>query len=265
MSDVTLIQQICNDKNGILLQLLVNNNANSKKFKEIYLLIELFETNAENSKDQIVHFCNKKCGIKRKQVIEMQDSSTITIKPKGNFEISVRINEQCSHKSENQYGSPQTRFYFKMQLFQQLNASSASSCQLSLSSFFTAKSNPIKVVAPGKAKPAPVPVSAPASTDAKAKYSGKMTMPQIMETLVSALQGFDERLTRIETMHAKKIEELEQRMMSIEAQVRDIPNQLFLNATTSTQESGVSVELQEIDFLQFCEDPTMLNLFVNQP
>jgi hypothetical protein len=255
VADAALLQQFCQEKNGILLQLLVNN---SKKTKEVYLLIELFETNGENSKDQLVKFCSKKCGVKRKQVIEMQETSSITMKTKGNFEATVRINEQCSHKSENQYGSPQTRFYFKMQLYQQVDRSA---CQLTVNSFFTAKSNHIKVVAPGKAKPTPTASSEPA----KVKYSGKMTLQQTMETLVNALQGFDERLQKIETVHARKLEELEQRMMNIEAQVRDIPNQLMLNSVSSTQESTTLADFQDIDFLQFCEDPSsMLNIFQEQ-
>jgi hypothetical protein len=114
--------------------------------KDVVVLLELYETYLNSqSKDQLVQFCSGKCGQKRNEIIELQDL-TIMGNSKGTYEAAIAVNEQCAHRSENDYGSPHTRFYFQLKFFDKQEV-----YQGTMNPFFSSKTNQLKVVAPGKA------------------------------------------------------------------------------------------------------------------
>jgi len=207
----TEITKRSNLKNGLWFQLGFNTKKDpALKIGDILMLIELYETNlhaSDSSKDQLVEFCNKKCGAKKSGVIEAQDL-TISANRKGIFETSIAVNEQCAHRSDNDYGAPHTRFYFSIKIFDKSDILLGKMVPLN-----TSKSNLLKVVAPGKAKQT-VPKKGGKS------ITTKLTVQQTLETIVKALESFDERISNLESQ-VSKMDHLEQRMLSLE---RDLPD-----------------------------------------
>ena len=96
------------------------------------------------------------------------------------------------------------------------------------------------------------------------KSIGKLTLKQTMETLVHALQSFDERLQKLETVQSKKFEEIETRIFQMENQMSNLPSMihqlcastingsLTLN-TCNNMESGTSQEISQSSDLNFSE------------
>jgi len=186
---------------------------------DIYLFIELYEKNfgESNSKSQLVQFCGGKCGKKRKEVIELQDRKIYG--EKGVFQFLIAINEQCAHRSNNGYGSPNTRFYFQLQLWE-----SDDNNELNRSTSYI--SDPIKVVAPGKGKWK----SQPATKKAKSGSPTKLTVRDMMEMLVKAVKSFDNRLSALEA----KYEEMDQYKLFMKYQMQQF------NTTPTSNFSGVN-------------------------
>jgi len=211
VSDTEILKR-SNPKNGLWFQLSAATKKDpTVKISDILMLIELFETNlhtSDPSKDQLVEFCNKKCGAKKTGVIEAQDL-TITANRKGIFETSIAVNEQCAHRSDNDYGAPHTRFYFTVKLFDKSDILSGKNLPIS-----AAKSNLLKVVAPGKAKQT-IP-----KKGGKSAQTTKLTVQQTLETIVKALESFDERLSNLESQ-VSRIDQLEQRLQATEKELPD--------------------------------------------
>jgi len=180
--------------NGIWLKLQFSKKDQSAH-KDTYLLLELYEKNTSdsNSSPQKVEFCGGKCGKKRKEVIELQDKKICG--DKGFFQMLVAINEQCAHRSNNGYGSPHTRFYFQLQLWERSgNELTPLTCY---------KSDEVKVVAPGKGKCK----GQVAIKKVKSSCGAKVTVRDMMEMLLKMMKTFDDRLSKVED----KIQDLEQK------------------------------------------------------
>jgi hypothetical protein len=164
--------------------------------------------------------------LKRKEVIDLPEER-ITCRT-GCFEAHIAINEQCAHRSANEYGSPNTRFFFLIQVFEKANQS--------LRSLGAWASPLIKVVAPGKGKPAntttshssstavifnnnndntPVnlpqeqhsaPLNSTPSSPVKAGAAGRKllmkgkfpTIKQMVETMFVTMSEMNERITNLE-------------------------------------------------------------------
>eukprot|EP01118_Nematostelium_gracile_P014552 TRINITY_DN56_c0_g1_i1.p1 TRINITY_DN56_c0_g1~~TRINITY_DN56_c0_g1_i1.p1 ORF type:complete len:434 (-),score=107.20 TRINITY_DN56_c0_g1_i1:117-1394(-) len=180
--------------------------------KELFVLVELRERSVKprdnELKDQLVAFCNGKCGQKKSEVISLQEKR---IRPDENgvFEAVVQINEQCAHRSENGYGAPNTRFYIHIQLLDR--EADGRFVQLA-----AAESGLIKVVAPGKSKPPKkdLPKKEPKKdlkkeatkkestkkepTKKETTKKAKQSMVQLMDKFLLTIQSFDERLTQLE-------------------------------------------------------------------
>ncbi len=203
---------------------------NQKKGKDIVMLIELYETNLHpdpSKMDQLVQFCDRKCGQKRNQVIEAQDLD-ISPNQKGIFETSITVNEQCAHRSDNDYGAPHTRFYFTLKFFDRSDVVNGQ-----MQPFSMAVSNQLKVVAPGKAKAAPAPKKGIVTRKSTANLplvtkGAKLTVQQTMETIVMALEKFDERISSIENSQAavERLDQLEQRVAELENKLMGLPELL---------------------------------------
>jgi len=200
-------------KNGIWLKWNLNPTDQATIGREIYLLIELYERNLNNSQqpDQLVSFCNGKCGQKKQDIISLQEKK-LPASENASFEAIIAINEQCAHRSDNEYGSPNTRFYFRLQLCEKIQEEATKLMGLAL-----AESSLIKVVAPGKSKQPVAPTSK--SSKKGVKSSSKMTVKQMMETFLLTMQSFDERLSKLE-------QRMEDRATSIkeEVKVEELPD-----------------------------------------
>jgi len=187
-------------KNGIWLKLNLSSADQEAINKDLYLLLELYErhVNADDAgqKDQLVAFCSGKCGNKKQEIISLQEKK-LHVKPNATYEAIIAINEQCAHRSDNEYGSPNTRFYFRLQLCEKIATEDGIPKMISITS---ADSSLIKVVAPGKSKPPAKPKKVQATA---ARSAAKVTIKSMLETFLITMQNMDDRLTRLE----KKIEE----------------------------------------------------------
>jgi hypothetical protein len=197
-------------KNGIWLKF---SPGRTEMDHELFILIELYERHqhSESSEDDaLVALCNK-CKQKRNETISLQEK-TFPGDSNGHFEAQIAINEQCAHRSENDYGSPNTRFYFRVQLFDNMEDTR--------NPISKEESSLIKVVAPGKnktpTKPKVLPsiknTTTPASPIAVAatpvlpvKQPAKPTTQQMWTIFLSSMQKFEERLAGIE----KRLDSLE--------------------------------------------------------
>jgi len=174
-----------------------NNTSQTAIGNDIYLLIELYErylnVNPLNQKDQPVTFCSGKCGTKKQEVISLQEKK-ISCNEAGVFEAIIAINEQCAHSSDNRYGSPNTRFYFKLQLGEKITLEDGT---IKMNGLVSADSPLIKVVAPGKSKQTTIKSSKKVVVATKPSPN-KLTMKQMMETFFITIQTFEERLSQLE-------------------------------------------------------------------
>jgi len=192
--------------------------------KDMYVLIELHEKSIIKGEDSqvdafipspksLVEFCDK-CGSKRKEVIELQEEE-ITKNHEGVFEASIAINEQCAHRSDNDYGSPNTRFFLVIQLLEKLPPSNPQQPHF-LKRLAHSHSSLIKVVAPGKNKPsstaptntntqnhplsqeAQVPVKSNVPKKIMKGMKGKLNVKQIMETFIVTINTLNDRISKLE-------------------------------------------------------------------
>jgi len=226
-----------NSKNGIWLHMNFSKKDQLSVGKDIVLLLELYETylHSEASRDQLVQFCNGKCQQKRNEVIELQEL-TVTANCKGYFEASVAVNEQCAHRSDNDYGSPRTRFYFLLKCFDKAEVINGQAIP-----FFVAKSNQLKVVAPGKAAKPQIPKKTKAS---------KLTLQQSMETIIRGLEKFDERLSTFESSDTtEKLKQLETRVTNVENYIAQLPSLILQMVEKSVQDA---MSKQNLELLTFC-------------
>jgi len=239
-------------KNGIWLKIeKVTNTQKNPLEKEIFLLIELYERHLQkqSTPDESVQFCNGKCGIKKKHVIELQEKR-ILLNESGLSECFIAINEQCAHRSANDYGSPSTRFYFKLSFFERSG--------VTLVNFLNSESSLVKVVAPGKNKPA---VKTPAFKKVVPK-AAKLSMKQMMESFLHTIKTFDERLSRIEEHFQKQTSQQYQLQMmegTLASPKRDIKSDFFSGSDSQSDSISNHYELLKKDSLgdegmQFIED-----------
>jgi len=185
-------------KNGIWLRLHLSASDQAAVGSELFLLIELYERHFHREedtpkKDQLVSFCGGKCGKKKQDIIFLQEKMVHW--KSGFFEAIIAINEQCAHRSDNEYGSPNTRFYFKLQL---LEKTILPDTTCNMRCITNANSTLIKVVAPGKSKQ-----TLKSAKKATIKPT-KMTMKQMMETFLLTVQNLEDRLNKME----KRMEEI---------------------------------------------------------
>jgi len=145
-----------------------------------------------------VEFCNGKCGKKRKEIIELSEKK-IQMDPRGQFEAIISINEQCAHRSDNGYGSPHTRFYFKVQMCEKSIENKATG----VTPFFACQSSLIKVVAPGKSKAAATTGKVWGAKKAGAAKGSKPSLKQMMETIFTLISNLDERLQKLESVQGQ--------------------------------------------------------------
>jgi len=230
-----------NSKNGIWLNMNFSKKDQHTIGKDLVVLLELYETylQSDSSRDQLVQFCNGKCRQKKNEVIELHELN-VTANCKGYFEAAVAVNEQCAHRSDNDYGSPRTRFYFLLKFFDKAEVVTGQETP-----FFVAKSNQLKVVAPGKAAKPPQPKKTKAS---------KLTLQQSMETIIHGLEKFDERLSRFESSDAtQKLEQLEARVTAVETYISHLPSLIQQMVERSVQEA---INKQSQDLLAFYTSPS---------
>eukprot|EP00027_Filamoeba_sp_ATCC50430_P005080 CAMPEP_0168548842 /NCGR_PEP_ID=MMETSP0413-20121227/4785_1 /TAXON_ID=136452 /ORGANISM="Filamoeba nolandi, Strain NC-AS-23-1" /LENGTH=425 /DNA_ID=CAMNT_0008579189 /DNA_START=56 /DNA_END=1333 /DNA_ORIENTATION=- len=113
--------------------------------RDVYLLLQLREhkRGTEETADHLVQFCAKPSCQKKLEILELVNKQIIC---DGTLsKATIKINEQCAHRSSSIYGSPDTRFYMTLSVFDHppLNTSVPLACE---------RSGYITVVAAGKGK-----------------------------------------------------------------------------------------------------------------
>jgi len=179
-----------NPKNGLWLHLHSEDTSSSSIVNKLFFHITLFEKNVVGvpEKDKPVTFCEK-CNRKREEVIMLREKRMTS--SMGSFEAVININEQCAHRSKNSYGTPSTRFYFKIRLCERVMEEGI----VNMKEIASDESTLILVVAPGKSKQPTL--RSKKVPNLKATQS-KPSMRQMMETIFASLQGFEDRLTQLE-------------------------------------------------------------------
>lgn len=167
--------------------------------KKFYLLIELFEMSNDTKINQIVEFCHRKTCYEKKDktrrdnLIEYFGGDVVY---DGGFKLQISIHEQCAHRSKSPYGSPDTLFCFRNQIYE------LSENSLKLNS--DCASNLIKVVAQGKAnkgKKNRVFLKENKTVSKNPVNSAKSMMVAVLDALskfTERFQTFDERLSKVE-------------------------------------------------------------------